>query len=116
VPFKWEDQEEAAFQELKQALTTQLVLALPRDKGRFRLEMDTSNIATGAVLLQEQEDGTYCPLSYTSKSCSQAEAMYATYNKELFMIMRALEDWQSLLLRTSEPFEILMDHCNLAYY
>jgi hypothetical protein len=50
-----------------------LVLVLPCDVGRFRLETDASDVATGAVLSQEQPDGTYRPLGYPSKSLSEAE-------------------------------------------
>jgi hypothetical protein len=38
------------------------------------------------------------------------------YDKEMLAIMRALEEWRSLLVGTSKPFEILMDHQNLMYF
>jgi hypothetical protein len=98
------------------ALTTTLVLALPADKGLFRLETDVSDLATGAVLSQEQEDGTFCPVGYASKSYSEAEESYTTYNKEMLGVMRGLEEWHSLLIGTAEPFETWTDHCNLTYF
>jgi hypothetical protein len=52
VPFIWGRAEEEAFQSIKSALVSAPVLALPCDEGRFQLEMDSSNVATGAVLSQ----------------------------------------------------------------
>jgi hypothetical protein len=112
----WLQESEDAFELLKEALPTSLVLALPRDQGKFCLKIDASDVATGAVLSQEQEDGTYCPLGYSSKSFSKVEQHYTTYDKELLRIMRALEEWQNLLVGAQEPFDILMDHQNLIYF
>jgi hypothetical protein len=92
------------------------VLALPSNVGKFRLETDASDVATGAVLSQEQTDGTYRPVGYMSKSYSDAESSYTTYDKEMLGVMRGLEEWRSLLIRAAEPFEILTDHRNLVYF
>ena len=51
-----------AFETLKKALTEAPCLAHP-DLGRpFVLQTDASNIAVGAVLLQQQEDGSEKPI------------------------------------------------------
>jgi hypothetical protein len=41
VPFIWEEAQQGAFELLKKALVMSPVLALPKDTGRFWLEMDT---------------------------------------------------------------------------
>jgi len=41
------------FEELKEKITSQQVLSLPRREGKFRVEMDTSEHAIGGVLSQE---------------------------------------------------------------
>jgi hypothetical protein len=43
------------FQKLKEQITEDVVLALPIDDGKFCLEANTSDGATGAVLSQEQD-------------------------------------------------------------
>jgi len=53
--WKWTEEEQNAFEELKQKITTQLVLALPRREGKFRVEVDASGYTIGGVLSQEQE-------------------------------------------------------------
>ena len=43
------------FKELKEKITSQLVLVLSRREGKFRVEIDVSGYAIGEVLSQEQE-------------------------------------------------------------
>ena len=51
--WKWEEEHQKVFKELKEKITSQLVLALPRREGKFRVEMDASGHAIGGVLSQE---------------------------------------------------------------
>ena len=48
--WKWEKEHQEAFEELKEKITSQLVLSLPRREGKFRIEMDASGYAIGGVL------------------------------------------------------------------
>jgi hypothetical protein len=50
VKFEWDDACQGAFDRLKESLSSAPVLALPRDEGKFQLETDASDVATGAVL------------------------------------------------------------------
>ena len=115
-PFVWGDAQQTAFEELKARLVTHPVLATVADAGTLRVETDASDVATGAVLSQKQSDGTWRPIGYASKLLNPAERNYTTYDKELLAIMRALEEWRSTLISTTEPFEIWTDHRNLVYY
>jgi len=53
--WKWEEEHQKAFEELKERITSQPVLALPRREGKFRVETDALGHAIGGVLSQEQE-------------------------------------------------------------
>jgi hypothetical protein len=53
VPFMWRKAQEDSLESLKAALVVTPIL------GRFHLETDTSDVATGAVLSQEQDDRTF---------------------------------------------------------
>jgi len=51
--WKWKKKHQKAFEELKDEITSQLVLSLPKREGKFRVEMDASEHAIGGVLSQE---------------------------------------------------------------
>ena len=74
---------------MKEKITSQLVLALPRRKGKFRVETDTSEHATKGVLSQEQE-GKWKPIAFLSRMMQVAKRNYKIYNKTLLAIVEAL--------------------------
>ena len=51
--FKWTDECEASFQELKKRLTTTLVLILPDIRKDFQVYCDASRLGHGSVLMQD---------------------------------------------------------------
>ena len=56
--FLWSSACDKAFALLKALLTQAPILTFPNFACDFRLETDASGLGLGAVLLQEQEDGT----------------------------------------------------------
>ena len=52
--WKWEEYQRV-FEELKDKITSQLVLALPKREEKLRVETNTSGHTIGGVLSQEQE-------------------------------------------------------------
>src|SRR5258708_39716653 len=85
--WSWGTAEQQAFDVLKNTITS----AFPSRSSLFRLECDTSNFATGAVLLQQQEDGLFHLIGFMSKSFSNMEQNYQIHDKEMLAIMHALE-------------------------
>ena len=81
-----------AFAQLKQALTTAPVLALPFSKP-FVLETDASGKGIGAVLMQDGQ-----PISYYSSALCPRNAALSTYEKEALAILEALKRWRHYLL------------------
>jgi len=80
------------FEELKQKIMTQPVLALPRREGKFRVEIDAPEHAIGGALSQEQED-KWKPVTFLSRTMSLAKRNYKIYDKELLAIVKALDKW-----------------------
>ena len=91
--WKWKEEHQKAFEELKEKITSQLVLALSRREGKFRVETDASEHAIGGVLSQEQE-GKWKPIAFLSRTMQPAEQNYEIYDKELLAIVKALAKWR----------------------
>jgi hypothetical protein len=62
-----------------------------------KVEADSSDYATGAVLSQIGEDGKWHPVAFLSKSLSEVERNYEIHDKEMLAIIRALEEWRHYL-------------------
>jgi len=77
------------FEELKEKVTSQPVLSLPRREGKFRVETDVSEHVIGGVLSQEQ-DGKWKLIAFLSRTMQLAEQNYEIYNKELLAMVEAL--------------------------
>jgi len=113
--WKWEDEHQKAFDELKEKITSQPVLSLPKREGKFRVETDVSGHAIGGVLFQEQ-NGKWKPIAFLSRTMQSTERNYEIYDKELLAIVEALAKWRQYLLDAAEPFEVWTDHENLKYF
>lgn len=106
--FIWTPHSEAAFVQLKQALTSAPVLALPDFTKPFTVETDASGLGIGAVLSQNKH-----PIAFLSKSLSPRNQALSVYDKEMFAILFAIEKWRPYLIGNS--FTILTDHQTLKH-
>lgn len=70
-----------AFQTLKQAMSTTLVLALPDFQQPFVVETDASDQGLGVVLLQQGR-----PLAYLSKALGVKNKQLSIYEKGVFSL------------------------------
>ncbi len=52
--WRWGKAQQEAFEQLKRQLVEDVILAIPTNEGKFRVEADASEGAIGAVLSQEQ--------------------------------------------------------------
>ena len=87
--WKWEEEHQQAFNELKNKIISQLVLSLLKREGKFRVETDISEHAIRGVLSQEQE-GKWRPIAFLSRAMQLAERNYEIYDKKPLAIVEAL--------------------------
>ena len=87
--WKWEEKHQRAFEELKEKITSQLILVLSRREEKFRIETNASEHTIGGVLSQEQE-GKWKPIAFLSRTMQPAEQNYEIYDKELLATVEAL--------------------------
>lgn len=101
--FSWTQESQVAFDQLKAAMTSARVLALPNFSEPCVIETDASGTAIGAVLMQNGH-----PLAYFSKNLGPRLLHASTYIRELHATVAAIRRWRQYLL--GRPFTILTDH------
>jgi len=91
--WNWGTKEQEAFERLKMAVTTALILASPQDSEPFYIEADSSDFASGAVLSQQLPgEEKWHPVAFYSKSLSPVEQNYEIHDKEILAIICMLEE------------------------
>ena len=79
------------------------ILALPNFDKSFGIKCDAFGVGIRAVLMQEGH-----PIAYFSEKLNGFVLNYSTYDKELYVLVRALKNWQHYLL--PKQFVIHSDH------
>ncbi len=92
VPFVWDAECQAAFETLKKAFTSDVILRHYDPDREIVVETDASDFVSGGILSQYDEQGELHPIAYFSKKHNPAECNYEIYDKELMAIVRAFEE------------------------
>ncbi|GKV10849.1 hypothetical protein SLEP1_g22159 [Rubroshorea leprosula] len=108
VGFKWESEQENAFNLIKENLISAPLLALPDFTKTFEIKCDASGIGIGVVLMQEQ-----WPIAFFNEKLTGAVLNYPTYDKEMYALVRASKTWQHYLW--PKEFVIHTDHVSLKH-
>ena len=90
--WKWGEEQEKAFEQLKQVFTMQPVLVAPDLDKEMRVEADTSEYTTEGVLLIKYEDEKWRPVAFISKSLNEVERNDEIHNREILAIIRCLDE------------------------
>jgi enamine deaminase RidA (YjgF/YER057c/UK114 family) len=106
--FQWTDQAQQAFENLKAAMTSTPVLALPDFAQPFIVEIDACDTGVGAVLLQKDR-----PIAFLSKALSLQHQQLSIYEKEFLALIMVVDKWRQYLQH--QEFIIRTDHRSLAY-
>ena len=96
-----------ALKRIKQEITQLVCLAHPRHDAQLQLKTDASNLGLGAVLEQVFDDTTEV-LGYFSKSLTETQRKYSTYDLELLSIFSAVKHFEYMLL--DKTFTIFCDN------
>ena len=115
-PWSWTQFQQEAFQRLKDEITSERILMIPKPGRPFRMETDASDFAIAAILSQLDEDGIWKPIAFMSKSLNEAERNYEIYDKEMLAVMQGFYEWSHYLRGYNAEVEVLTDHQNLTYF
>nr|GEY20198.1 putative reverse transcriptase domain-containing protein [Tanacetum cinerariifolium] len=95
VKFDWGENEETAFQTLKQKLCSAPILALPKGSENFMVYCDASHKGLGVVLMQKEK-----VIAYASLQLRINEKNYTTHDLELGAVVFSLMMWRHHLYGT----------------
>jgi hypothetical protein len=93
---EWDEISDKAFDDLREVLTQEKVLALPNFDHEFELCTDACNTGIETVL-QQTIDGITRPIAYYSKHLNATMQRYSTSEKELLAIVYAVEHFHYYL-------------------
>ncbi|GJX03684.1 hypothetical protein Tco_0189600 [Tanacetum coccineum] len=104
----WGEDQESAFQLLKQKLCEALILALPEGNDDFVVYYDASHQGLGAVLMQKEK-----AIAYASRQLKPHEENYTTHDLKLGAVVFALKIWRHYLYDTK--CTVFTDHKSLQH-
>ena len=107
TPWIWSSKCEEAFQNCKNALTSDALLVHYNEKLDLRLACDASPSGLGAVL-SHVVNGTERPIAYASRTLSKAERNYSQIEKEAASIIFGIKKFNQYLF--GRKFLLITDH------
>ena len=105
-------EQQEAFDEIKARLQRPPVLTMPDKRGRFRLNSDTSKLATGSALYQVQ-DGSPRLIAYVTKRMPEAAKNYSITELEMHGLAINMASFYHLLKRVD--FDALVDYLAIVH-
>ena len=115
VKFVWTDDCQLVFDKVKLLLQKSPVLKSPDYEKPFKLIIDSSDVGTGSVLVQEASDGLDHPVSYFSKKFLKYQKNYSVVEKETLGLVLALEHFDVYLGSTPFKIKVYTDHNPLTF-
>ena len=108
TPWKWGAKEQAVFQELKDLLCTDTVLAHFDPAKQIGISCDASNVGIGAVLFHRYDDGSERPIANVSKTLTDTQRRYSQIQKEALAVIYGLKKFHQFLY--GRNFILVTDH------
>ena len=109
----WGEEQQQAFNTLRQALMKGPVLRHPNFELPFRIKTDWSHVAMGAVLTQVDDKGEEHPVAYLSRRCNERESKYSARRGEAVALWWAIKKWRPFV--EGREFVVVSDHLSLRF-
>jgi len=116
IPWKFDSFCRDAFNSLKKAFTSALILTHWIPDAQLIVETDASDYTLAAILSIINKDNEVHPVAFHSCTFTIAELNYDTHDKELLAIFEAFKIWRHYLEGPAYSINIVMDHKNLEYF
>ena len=96
VKFCWGSDQQRAFDTLKAAVANPPVLSTADFSKRFIFQTDACSVAVAVVLLQQHPEGRK-PVAYASRTLTDPERKYSTYELEALAVLLLLKNFVGIL-------------------
>ena len=105
---QWTSSMEAAFQQLKQMLLSDIVLASPNEECPFMLQTVVSTVGRAGILSQADNSGDDRPIAYFSRKLLPREQHYSAVELEYLAIISSVQHFRVYL--PGMEFTVQTDH------
>ena len=113
VKWKWGKEQQKAWENLRNKLSSDTVLTLYDPKLPLKLDTDASSHGLGAVISHVMPDGTERPVEYISRTLTAAERNYSQIDKEATAIVWAIKRFHLYLY--GRKFKLVTDNQPLVH-
>ena len=112
--FHWTDEHEKLFQSIKDRISEDTRLAVPSKDYPFHIHVDSSNVGTGCILIQQFPEGKRI-ISFNSRVFDKTEQKMSTLHRELCGIVSALQTYEHYIIGSPFPIYLYCDHKPFLY-
>ncbi|KAL9562741.1 hypothetical protein ACKAV7_013093 [Fusarium commune] len=110
------DKAQQAFDQLKQAILSEPVLAMFNPNKEVELETDSSDFALGGQIGQRDDENKLHPVVFYSCKLQGAELNYPIYDKEFLAIINYFKEFRHYLIGSMHQVKVYTDHQNISHF
>ena len=103
--FRWKHEHEKLFQSIEDRISECRNLAVPSTDYPFHAHVDSSNVETGCILIQQFPEGKRI-ISFNSRIFDEAEQKMSTLHRKLCGMVSALQTYEHYII--GSPFPIYL--------
>ena len=108
VPYEWKEEQQKAFELLKQKLIEAPILTHPNFDKLFLIYTDASGIGLGAILSQKDDQNRERVIRYASRRTNETESNYSATNLECLGAVWAVQYFRKYV--AGSHFQLITDH------
>ena len=113
LKWEWKEEQQEAFDDLKEALSSTPVLMAPNYEQEFNITSDASGTGIGGVLTQLDKNKKERPIAYFSRQLKGHERNWSTYELETLALVESLKNFRHYV--EGSKINLFTDHKALIY-
>ena len=112
--FHWTEDHEKIFQMIMDRISEDTILAIPSTDYPFHIQVDSSKVGTGCILIQQFPEGKRI-ISFNSRVFHKAEQKMSTLHRDLCGIVSALQTYEHYIIGSPFLIYLYCDHKPILY-